>query len=378
MDIFVNGLGLYKPPQVMTNDAWSTSFVQRHRATRRGDEVAHDRTFAEFELAAAGEADARGASLEMHCAEVTRRHVLEERHDPFLGATERRVASDASTATEAAIEAARAALMDAGIEGSDVDLVLSSDIIPDYVSPSSANAVAHAVGASNPLAMGIDAACASALAQLELAASMIRSGRAEVALLTQTHLLLRAFPHEHPAAPGLGDAATAWVVSARPIGARLVDIAGESHGEHVRSVSIVSPDEEGVDVPWYCRGGASRVGSLEPEGAHALMRDTVLFATRTMHEACERADVRPDELSAFVSVQPRPWIPHAIAECLGRPGIAHESFAQIAHVGACGPAANWIHARESGGLGSGRYLGVYAQGAGFVRMGAVFELPANP
>ena len=74
-------------------------------------------------------------------------------------------------------------------------------------------------------------------------------------------------------------------------------------------------------------------------------------------------------------MQPRGFIPHAIAEHLGL-SRAHavETYERIAHVGVCGPVFNLARAREAGRLWRGAHAVMYAQGAGFTRAAAILEV----
>src|SRR5690606_12763085 len=119
-----------------------------------------------------------------------------------------------TSAVEAELSAAHDALKHAGISGTDVDAIISYSMVPDRLMPAAATAIACRLGTKpGALTFSIDAACATVIPQLATAAALVDSGTANHVLLTQSHLMLRAFPMDHPAAPTLGDAATAVVVS---------------------------------------------------------------------------------------------------------------------------------------------------------------------
>ena len=354
----VLGLGQWLPETVRGNDAWPREFAAALQAT---------------ELT-----DVRAGSSGDACDRIVARHVAAESGDPFLGTKHRRVGDDGMTACEAETLAGRAALEDAGVEARDVDVVLSWALVPDRVSPSSAGRVAHLLGASRAFGMAVDAACASAIAQLMLAAALVQSGQARFVLLTQSHLATRAFPLAHPASPNVGDAATALVVGAaeRP---GILSSFGVSHGEYYDAVTWRRAKEN--DTPWHQPGGASYVGSYAREQAQYLVQETVRFGAATVREAAERARVDVAKLDAVVSVQPRRWVPGAIAETLGLPeGRAPQTFDDLAHLGGCGVVTNLIEARRRAQLAGSKQqsflAALYAQGAGFTRAAAVVRLDA--
>lgn len=349
----ITGLGLWAPPEVRTNDAWSAEFLDAARA--RGDRLLVDIP------AASGDLD-----------RITARHLAAEARDPFLGAEERRIAPD-EPAWRAETAAAEDALRDAGVGGDAIDVVLSWSIVPDRPVLPSATRVAHEVGAKGAWASGMDSGCASALVQLETAAALIEAGRARHVLLTQSHLITRAFPMSHPASPGVGDGATAMVVSAaeRP---GVLGVSSASHGEYWDAVTWIRDPDPSEDRPWWVEGGAYAPGSRNRPGAKHLMQHTVRFGVETVRAACERWQVAPETIEALAAVQPRAWIPPSIAEGLGLDAaIAPTSYARYAHLGGCGVVANLLACREAGLLREGALVALYAQGAGFTRSAALIR-----
>jgi 3-oxoacyl-[acyl-carrier-protein] synthase III len=234
--------------------------------------------------------------------------------------------------------------------------------------------VARAIGAHNAKTLGVEAACASALYSLEIARAYIESGLARVVVLTQSHLLLRTVPESHPAAPGLGDAASALVVTVEgPLVVR--GTFAITHGEYARAVLWVRGTDDETDTPWWQAGGPMRLGSRAPAQTKLLMRDTVSFGADTVRRACAQAGVDVERLQVLASVQPRGFIPGAIAERLGLPReAAVTTYEEIAHVGVCGPVHNLARARALGLLEPGVLVALYAQGAGFTRAAAVLEV----
>ena len=128
------------------------------------------------------------------------------------------------------------------------------------------------------------------------------------------------------------------------------------------------------DPPWWAAGGDYRLGTRAPELVKALMRDTVSFGARTLRDAAARASTDLARVTTVASVQPRGFLPPAIAEYAGLPrDAAVTTYSQIAHVGACGPVFNLARARDEGRLERGSLCALYAQGAGFTRAAAILE-----
>jgi 3-oxoacyl-[acyl-carrier-protein] synthase III len=361
MKAAILGMGEWWPETVRGNDAWPPDFAARASAS------------ADRELA-----DVTAGSRDDVCDRIVARCVATDAGDPFLGTTHRRVADESMTSWEAEALAARAALSDAGVDARDVDFVSSWTFVPDQVAQLSAPRVAHAIGASRAVGLGTDVACASTIVQLTLAAALVESGRARVVLITQSHLGTRAFPFGHPASPNVGDAATAMVVGASEQPG-ILPMYGVSHGEF--HDAVVWRRAKGDDAPWYRPGGSMYLGSYDSASARRLVQDTVRLGAETVTEAARRAGVELASVKVLATVQPRRWVPGAIAEALGlSPEIAPQTFDELAHLGACGIVTNLLEARRRGMLrppsgGGGALVAMYGQGMGFTRAALIVRSP---
>jgi 3-oxoacyl-[acyl-carrier-protein] synthase-3 len=347
----IAGLGQWFPERIRRNSEWPEAFAAASRQ-RQGDRMLVD-----------VQADAtRDPSLR-----IVKRYLAEEDGDPFLGARERRVADDAMTSSRAEAYAAEAALADAELKAEDVDAMFSWALVPDRLMPSNACRVAEIVGARRAWAASLDVACASPVAQLDLAAALIESGRARTVLLTQSHLATRTFPMSHPAAPSVGDGAAAMLVTASDV-CGIHRAHSVTHGEYYDAVVWCRGKTDETDPPWWQPGGAFSMGSRDPESTRMLMQDTVPTAARTVSELAHLAGFAVDSIAALLSVQPRRWVPFAIAEALGLdPSMATQTYERYAHLGGVGPIVNLIAARSAGRLKPGSRVVMYAQGAGFTR-----------
>jgi 3-oxoacyl-[acyl-carrier-protein] synthase III len=348
------GMGQWLPSTVRTNAEWPADFA------------AHSAASAHRELA-----DVRVSGRGDEFDSIVTGYLESEAGDPFLGSKVRRIADDSMTSREAEALAAEAALADAGVPASEIDFVLSWSLVPDRPMPPSGPWVAHHIGATNAFAIGVDVACASVVAQLLFAASLIESGRAAKVLITDSHLATRTFPIMHPASPSVGDAATALVVGASERGGVLASY-GVSHGEYYDAVAWRRGKDE--DTPWYRAGGPMHMGSYDRDGVRRIVQDTVRFGADTVREALKKARLPVSDLAVIASVQPRRWIPTAIARALGlAEEVAPQTFDSLAHLAGCGVVTNLIEARRRGLLSPERSGGepplvcMYAQGAGFTR-----------
>ena len=99
------------------------------------------------------------------------------------GIRERRIAPRDMTAAHMGAEASRVALERAGLEPSDVDLIIISTATPDRWLPATACDMQALLGADNAVAFDIAAACSGWLYALSMAEGYIAAGHAETALV---------------------------------------------------------------------------------------------------------------------------------------------------------------------------------------------------
>ena len=99
------------------------------------------------------------------------------------GIRTRYIAGEGETTASLATDAARAALENAGIEASEVDLIVLATATPDQTFPSSATKVQAALGIGDCVAFDVHAVCTGFLYALTVADSMLRAGSGRTALV---------------------------------------------------------------------------------------------------------------------------------------------------------------------------------------------------
>ena len=92
------------------------------------------------------------------------------------GIRERRIAADDETTSTLSVNAARDALAVAGMDASELDLVIVGTCSPDYYMPSTAVLVAHQLGATRAAGFDLMAACSGFVFSLATATAYVRSG----------------------------------------------------------------------------------------------------------------------------------------------------------------------------------------------------------
>jgi 3-oxoacyl-[acyl-carrier-protein] synthase-3 len=112
------------------------------------------------------------------------------------GIRERRIAAEGETCSTLALQAARAALADAGIDGAEVDLVLCCTVTGDQPFPATACSVGAGLGATRAGGFDISAACSGFLYGLQVGAQFVATGAAKTVLVVGAEVLSRILDYK--------------------------------------------------------------------------------------------------------------------------------------------------------------------------------------
>jgi 3-oxoacyl-[acyl-carrier-protein] synthase-3 len=129
------------------------------------------------------------------------------------GIRERRIAGDGESTATLATAAARKALDAAGIQASEVDLIIVATITPEMVFPSTACFVAASLGLTSTPAFDMSAACSGFIYALNTAANFIKAGQYKTIVVVGAETLSRIVDYSDRASCILfGDGAGAVVL----------------------------------------------------------------------------------------------------------------------------------------------------------------------
>jgi len=107
------------------------------------------------------------------------------------GIRERRIAAEADSSATLGAEAARRALLSAGIDAGELDLIVTATASPDYYFPATASLIGERLGAGEVAGYDLSAACTGFIYALAQAYSQIASGLAETVLVVGTEVFSR-------------------------------------------------------------------------------------------------------------------------------------------------------------------------------------------
>lgn len=105
------------------------------------------------------------------------------------GIEERRIVGPSQATSDLATEAALQALQRAGLQGSDLDLIIVATVTPDMLFPSTSCLVQANLGANKAAAMDLSAACSGFAYGLSVASQFIKTGTYRNALVVGAEVL---------------------------------------------------------------------------------------------------------------------------------------------------------------------------------------------
>jgi 3-oxoacyl-[acyl-carrier-protein] synthase-3 len=274
------------------------------------------------------------------------------------GITTRYIAGEGETTGTLAIEAARAALADAGIDASEVDLIVLGTATPDSTFPATAVIVQHALGCRGVPAFDVAAVCSGFLYALGTADSMLRTGMAKCALVIGAETFSRLLDWEDRATCVLfGDGAGAFVLRAEEVaeeGPGILATKLHAEGEHRELL--------------YVDGGVSTtgtVGKLRMKGRE-VFRHAVVNLAQVLHEVLEQAGYVPSEIDWVVPHQANFRILDATARKLGLPiEKVVVTVDRHANTSAASVPLAFDVARRDGRIKAGDLVMLEAMGGGF-------------
>ncbi len=160
------------------------------------------------------------------------------------GIKERRIADDNESTSDMGAKAAALAIERAGLESSDIDLVVCATVTPDYFNmPATACIISDKLGIKNVQAFDISAACSGFVYSLSVAKAFIESGMKKNVLIVGAEKFSSIVDWSDRATCILfGDGAGAAVISASENEKEgIVDIHASADGSYANFLMTPSP-----------------------------------------------------------------------------------------------------------------------------------------
>jgi 3-oxoacyl-[acyl-carrier-protein] synthase-3 len=227
------------------------------------------------------------------------------------GIRNRHIAAEGETTSTMATRAARAALVDAGVDAQGIDLIVLATATPDYTFPASATQVQAALGITHGVAFDLQAVCSGFVFALATADKFLTSGSHKRALVIGAETFSRILDwNDRTTCVLFGDGAGAVVLEARHGEGTLADRGVLT--SHIRS------DGRFLDK-LYVDGGPSSTkttGHLRMEGKE-VFRHAVTNLAETIEETFRNTGYSASDINLFVPHQANRRIIEATARKLG-------------------------------------------------------------
>jgi 3-oxoacyl-[acyl-carrier-protein] synthase-3 len=198
------------------------------------------------------------------------------------GIRERHIAGPEMATSDMAIEAARCALAQRGIEATEIEAIIVCTVTPDHMFPSTACLVQNALGAKGAWGFDLIAACSGFLYGLTTGAHLVAAGTHKKVLVIGSDTMSRIIDYTDRATCVLfGDGAGAMLIeptTAEDDGNGFVDFLGEIDGS-------------GGDYLKMPAGGSRQPASHETvdQRLHYVHQEggpVFKYASRKMYEVC--------------------------------------------------------------------------------------------
>jgi 3-oxoacyl-[acyl-carrier-protein] synthase-3 len=225
------------------------------------------------------------------------------------GIRSRFIAGEGETTATLAHDAAVRALEHAGIDASQIGLIVLATATPDQTFPSSSTKVQAMLGIDDCVAFDVHAVCTGFLYALTVADSMLRSGSADKALVIGAETFSRILDWDDRGTCVLfGDGAGALV------------LASEDNSERGILATKLHADGRHNDLLYVDGGPATTgtVGKLRMKGRE-VFRHAVVNLAEVMNEVLSDAGLDADEVDWVVPHQANARILDATARKLGLP-----------------------------------------------------------
>jgi 3-oxoacyl-[acyl-carrier-protein] synthase-3 len=278
------------------------------------------------------------------------------------GIRERRFAAEGETLSSMAVTAAENALKHAGLEGVDLDLIVTGTLTPDQLLPGASVLIQDRLGATGAGAFDISSACTGFLSALHTAEAFVAAGRAKRVLAVGGEILSRYIDMEDRTSCILfGDGAGAAVVTPWEE-CRQGEILKTSLGSDGSLYDIIHMEGGGSNV----RPTAESVAA----GQHLIRirgREVYRFAVGKMAELiAEMAEGHDaDEIGLVIPHQVNARIIESALEKVGWPKEKVViNIDRYANTSAATVPMAWAEAFDDGRLEKGKLVILVAFGAG--------------
>jgi 3-oxoacyl-[acyl-carrier-protein] synthase-3 len=287
---------------------------------------------------------------------------------------ERRWCSEDQSTADLCIEAANAALKDAGIEAKNLDLIIISTDTPEYISPSTASVVQHRLNAIKAGTFDLNSACSGFVTALDTASKFIKADdNYKYVLVIGAYAMSKYLD--------LSDKKTVTLFAD---GAGALVLKAEENSDRGQLVSKLHT--EGQYADWmgiYAGGTHIPINEQVLENKAHLLKFVKKFPkeinpttwTRMIKESCEKIGITPNDIEHYFFTQINI---NTIWETLDNLEVersrAHTIMDRYAYTGsACIPMA-YDDAAKKGKLKKGDLVCFMGSGGGLAFANSIYKI----
>ncbi len=231
------------------------------------------------------------------------------------GISERRIAATDESTSDMGAKAAQIAIDRAGIESSDIDLVLCATVTPDYFNmPSTACIISEKLGIRNVQALDISAACSGFVYLISVAKAFIESGMKQNILIVGAEKFSSIIDYTDRGTCILfGDGAGASIISASSDKSEaFVDVHASADGSYADFLVTPSP---GSINPMSQKALDEGLNFVKMKG-NETFKLAVKTLTKDVKEILAKNEINPEDIPHFIPHQANYRIIKAVGDAL--------------------------------------------------------------
>ena len=286
------------------------------------------------------------------------------------GIRERHIAADGENTSDLATEAVKAALTNAGLKSTDLDMILVATMTPDMPCPSTACIVQEKLGAPQACAMDVSAACSGFVYGLVMAKQFVASGTYKHIAVIGAEVLSRVVDWTDRSTCVLfGDGAGAAIIGQTTQGQILSTYLGSDGGK----ADLLKVPGGGVAQPASHASVDSKAHFLKMNGTE-VFKHAVRGMSEASLKAIKDAGVKPEQIACVVPHQANVRIIQAVVERSGIPlEKVYLNVDRYGNMSAASTVVALCEAVRDGRLKKGDYGLLVAFGAGLTWGSAVIR-----
>ena len=287
------------------------------------------------------------------------------------GIRERHIAAEEQTTSDMAAEAAKAAMLNAGVTPDEIDMIIVATVTPDMFFPSTACFVQTKIGAKKAVCFDVSAACSGFLFALETARQFIVSGARKTVLVIGAEKLSTIVDwSDRNTCVLFGDGAGAAILRHRP---RAQGIIHTHMGSDGGQSDILYIPGGGCRTPVTAENAALRLNTIKMNGKETY-KQAVTAMLDAANRALEAGGLTAEDLACVIPHQANARIIEAIAD---RMRVPMERFLinldRFGNTSAAAVAIALDEANRTGRMKEGDYILLVVFGGGLTWAGSLIQ-----